>query len=107
MVAMNMNAPCYTIAADTSSKSATLVPQDANAISVIISNAGTTPVFVVSGKGSAPTAVYPASATVPVAGMVILPGVTGTYSKQAGDNFISAIRASGTGDVYLNPAAGE
>ncbi len=108
MVAMNLNTNTYVIAIDNTSKSATLIPQDANTQSLILSNGSTTAVFVVSGKDAAPTAVFPTSATAPLQGKVILPGAIVTMTKRIGDNFISAIQASaGTGNLYISPGAGE
>lgn len=107
MVAMNMNTNTYTLSASTSSSAVTLLDQDANQTSVVAKNTGSVPVFIVSGKTSAPTAVFPTSATVPVQGKVIGAGNTETYTKNATDNFISGITASGTASVYISPGAGE
>lgn len=108
MAVMNVNTNTYVIAIDNTSKSATFTPQDTNQSSMIISNGSTTAVFVVTGKGSAPTAVFPTSATVPLQGKVILPGAIVTLTKNTDHNFISAIQASaGTGNLYISPGAGE
>lgn len=109
MVALNLNTNTYVIGISNLSASATLTPLDANQSSVVLYNGSTTAVFVVSGNAaSAPTAVYPTSATVPLAGKVIGPGVTTTFTKNAGDRFISAIQAtSGTGNLYIAPGTGE
>lgn len=107
MSIMNLNTNTYVIAIDNTSKTATLTPNDANQSSLILSNGSTTAVFVVSGK-TAPTAVFPTSATVPLQGKVILPGAIVTMSKNIGDGFISAIQASaGTGNLYISPGSGE
>lgn len=109
MVAMNLNTNTYVIAIDNTSKSATLIPQDANQTSLILSNGSTTAVFVVTGgDAAAPTAVFPTSATAPLQGKVILPGAIVTMTKNANHKFISAIQAtSGTGNLYISVGAGE
>lgn len=108
MVAMNLNSNCYVIAIDNASKSATLNETDANTNSLVIYNGSTTPVFVVSAKGSAATAVFPTSATVPLKGKVIGPGATQTFTKNPGHNYISAIQAvAGTGSLYIHSGTGE
>lgn len=103
----NLNTNTYVIAIDNTSKSATLIPQDANQTSCILYNGSTNAVFVVSGK-TAPTAVFPTSATVPLQGKVLAPGSIQTFTKNIGDGFISAIQAtSGTGSLYISLGAGE
>ena len=104
---MNLNTNTYVIAIDNTSKSATLTPADTNTNSLVMYNGSTTAVFVVSGF-TAPTAVFPTSATVPLQGKVIGPGVTTTFTKNTTVGFISAIQAtSGTGSLYISPGAGE
>jgi hypothetical protein len=106
-ILMNLNTGTYTIAIDNTNKTATLIPQDINTTSVVLYNASTNPVFVVSGV-TAPTAVFPTSATAPLAGKVIAPGTTTTFTKDAKHGFISAIQlASGTGNLYISVGAGE
>jgi len=104
---MNINTNTYTIAIDATSKSATLTQPDINTNSLVMYNASTNPVFVVSGV-TAPTAVFPTSATVPVQGKVIAPGATVTFTKNPLHGFISAIQASaGVGNLYISPGSGE
>lgn len=104
---MNVNTNTYVIAVDNTSKSATLTSPDINAASLVIYNGSTNPAFVVSGT-SAPTAVFPTSATVPVQGKVIAPGATVLFSKNVRHGFISAIQAtSGTGSLYISVGSGE
>ena len=109
MVAMNLNTNTYVIAIDNTSKSATLIPQDANQTSLILSNGSTTAVFVVTGgDAAAPTAVFPTSATEPLQGKVILPGDTVLFTKRGHHKYISAIQAtSGTGSLYISIGSGE
>lgn len=107
MVAMNMNTNVYVLAGANSSSSVTLLDQDANQTSVIIYNGGTVDVFVVSGKTSAPTAVFPTSGTIPVQGKVIGGGHTETYTKNANDKYISGITLSGSANLYISLGAGE
>lgn len=108
MTAMNLNTNCYTIAIDNTSKSATLTDPDVNLTSLIIYNASTNPVFVVSGISAAPTAVFPTSATAPLGGKVIGPGATVTYTKNPDHKYVSAIQAtSGTGNLYIHVGSGE
>ncbi len=103
----NLNTNTYTIAVDASSKSATLTPTDKAANSLIIYNGSTTAAFVVSGE-TAPTAVFPTSATVPLQGKVIAPGATVSFTKVTTHGFVSAIQASaGTGSLYISVGAGE
>lgn len=106
-VPKNLNAPNYVLSATTSSSSVTLVPQDAIAISVDVYNAGSVPVFLTTGTTSAPTAVFPTSATVPIAGTVVAPGAILTLSKREQHEFISGITASGTASVYITVGTGE
>lgn len=106
MTAMNLNTSTYVLSATTSSSSVTLTNQDSNQSSLIIYNAGSVPVFLVSGV-TAPTAVFPTSATVPINGTVIGPGAIMTMTKNTTDGFISGITASGTASVYICPGAGE
>lgn len=104
---MNLNSNTYTIAIDNTSKSATLIPQDTNCTSLVIYNGSDKAVFVVSGV-TAPTAVFPTSATVPLQGKVIGPGVTTTFSKNQYHGFISAIQAvAGTGSLYIAVGSGQ
>jgi hypothetical protein len=107
MSIMNVNTNTYVIAVDNTNKSATLTPQDTNQSKLIIYNGSTTAAFVVSGK-TAPTAVFPTSATVPLQGKVVGPGAIVTFSKNTDHGFISAIQAtSGTGNLYISPGSGE
>lgn len=107
MVAMNLNTNTYKLSATTSSSSVTLLDQDANQSSIIVSNTGSVSVFLVSGKTSAPTAVFPTSATAPVQGKVIAAGAIVTMTKNTTDNFISGITESGAASVFISPGAGE
>lgn len=103
----NLNTNTYTIAVDASSKSATLTPTDKAANSLIIYNGSTTAAFVVSGE-TAPTAVFPTSATVPLQGKVIAPGATVSFTKVTTHGFVSAIQASaGTGSLYISVGVGD
>lgn len=104
MTAMNINTNTYVIAIDNTSKAATLIPQDALLSNVQIYNDSDKPVFIVSGgAAAAPTAVYPTSATAPLAGKVCGSKAILEYSKNSGDTFISAIQAvSGTGNLYIS-----
>jgi hypothetical protein len=105
MVAMNLNSPSYALAATTSSTSVTLTQSDANQTSLVIYNSGTSAVFLVSGYAPAPTAVIPTSA--PLNGKMIAPGATVTFSKNAGDLYLSGISASGTNTLYISLGSGE
>lgn len=109
MVAMNLNTNTYALASSASSAAITLSPQDANQSSLIVYNSDTTyPVFLVSGTGSAPTAVVPTSATAPLQGKMLGPNTVGTFSKIVGHEFISAISlGAGTGHLYVAVGAGE
>lgn len=108
MSAMNLNTNTYVIAIDNTSKSATLVEPDTNSSSLILYNGSDKSVFVVSGATSAPTAVFPTSATAPLAGKVIGPGATVLYTKPANHKYLAAIQAtSGTGSLYISIGAGE
>lgn len=103
----NVNTNTYVIAINNTSKSATLITPDINTTSMIIYNGSTNPVFVVSGV-TAPTAVFPTSATVPVQGKVIGPGAETTFTKNPTHKYISAIQASaGTGNLYISVGSGK
>ncbi len=103
-----LNTPTYTIAIDNTSKAATLIDKDIPTPNWIITNLSTTAVFVVSGQDSAPTAVFPTSATVPLDGKVIPAGFSVTYGKNPLHKYISAIQSvAGVGNLYISPGAGE
>lgn len=104
---MRLNSNTYTIAVDNTNKTATLTAPDINTTSCVIYNGSTNAAFVVSGE-TAPTAVFPTSATVPIQGKVIAPGATVLFSKGVKHGFISAIQAtSGTGSLYISVGSGE
>ena len=107
MTAMNLNIPTYTLSATTSSSAVTLLDTDVNNSAVNVYNAGSAAVFLVSGATSAPTAVFPTSATAPIAGTVVAPGAIETLSKDTRHKFIAGITASGTASVYIQCGAGE
>lgn len=107
MTAMNLNIPTYTLSATTSTSAVTLLDTDVNNSSVNVCNAGAVPVFLVSGATSAPTAVFPTSATVPINGTVVAAGAIVTLSKNTTHKYISGITASGTASVYIQCGAGE
>lgn len=106
MTAMNINTPTYTLSATSTSSAITFVDQDRNHASVNVYNSGTVAVFIVSGV-TQPTAVFPTSATAPLAGTVIAPGAVETISKNSDHVFISGITATGTASVYIQCGAGE
>ena len=107
MIPMNLNTNTYVIAIDNTSKAATLTPQDTNQSSLVLYNGSDKAVFVVSSESSM-TAVFPTSATVPMAGKVVAPGATVTFTKNIKDKFINAIQASaGTGSLYISVGSGE
>lgn len=104
---MNLNTNTYVIAIDNTNKTATLTAPDINTTSCVIYNGSTNPVFVVSGV-TAPTAVFPTSATVPIQGKVIAPGATVSFTKRSREGFFSAIQGtSGTGNLYISVGSGE
>lgn len=104
---MNLNTNTYELPSSDSSASITLIPQDINCTSLVMYNGGTTPVFVVSGTGAV-TAVAPTSATVPLQGKMLAPGVTTTFTKNPKFETIAAISTStGTGSLYVAVGAGE
>lgn len=107
MTAMNLNIPTYTLSATSSSSAVTLLDTDVNNTAVNVYNAGTVPVCLLSGATSAPTAVFPTSATVPVNGTVIAPGAIETLSKNTTHKYIAGITASGAASVYIQCGAGE
>jgi hypothetical protein len=103
---MNMNAPTRVLSATTTSSNIALTPEQANQSSVIFFNSGSVPVFIVSARATAATAVFPVAGT-PQNGVVVGPGLTATYTKNIGDNFLSCITASGTATVYVQIGSGE
>lgn len=107
MTAMNLNIPTYKLSGTTSSSAVTLLDTDVNNTAVNIYNAGPNDVFLVSGATAAPTAVFPTSATAPLAGTVVAPGEIVTLSKNTTHKFISGITASGTASVYIQCGSGE
>lgn len=107
MTVMDLNSNCYVVAVDNTSKAATLTAADILQTSWVIYNNSTLPVFVVSGV-TQPTAVFPTSASVPVAGKVIGAGMMATFKKSNNHAFISAIQlAAGTGNLYISPGSGD
>ena len=106
MAAININSNTYMKAVTTASVAITLTESDSNLTSIVIYNAGTTPLFAVTGA-SAPTAVFPTSATVPVNGSLIPAGVTLAFTKNPAHANIALIRGSGTGDAFLSVGYGE
>lgn len=107
-MANNLNSPTYTQSVATTSVAVTLKPLDAAQNYVELYNSGATPIFAVSGTGSAPTAVFPTSATVPIDGTVIGAGVRATLEKPAGHEFISFIsNAAGPSLIYASPIPSE
>lgn len=107
MTAMNLNIPTYTLSATSTSSAVTLVETDINNTAVNVFNAGSVPVFLVTGATSAPTAVFPTSASVPINGTVIAAGAIETLSKNTTHKYISGITATGTSTVYIQCGAGE
>jgi hypothetical protein len=106
MSIMNLNANTYEATVGTSSVGFTLTYEDTPSAYIIIHNSGTTPVFVLSGL-TAPTAVFPTSATAPLDGAIIGAGSTQTYYKNLTHGFLAAIRGSGSGDIYITVGSGE
>lgn len=98
-----LNTNTYILTTSTTSSAITLQPLDAAETYIEIANQGTTSVFVVSGTGAAPTAVFPTSATVPVMGSVIIGGRTAVIPKNANHEFVSMVAASGTPQVAVSP----
>jgi Na+/H+ antiporter NhaB len=74
---------------------------------VVIVNNGTNPVFAVAGIGSAPTAVYPTSSSVPLRGKVISGGSTVTYKISPATTHISFIAEAGSNKVAVSYGSGE
>lgn len=104
---MPLNSNTYVIAIDNTSKSATLLATDLVYPSLVIYNGSDKAVFVVTGLTSAPTAVFPTSATVPKVGQVVAPGATVTFGKNPLDQYVAAIQAtSGTGNLYISVGPG-
>lgn len=102
-----INCDCYAIAIDNTSKSATLKTNNPVGSVVKGFNDSTNSVFIVAGP-TAPTAVFPTSATVPVKGHVIGPKTPFDFELCSDDKFISAIQAtSGTGNLYFSVGPGK
>ena len=107
MTPQSLNSNTYTIAVDATSKSATILDNEITVNNVLFYNDSTNAVYVVSGLSSAPTAVFPTSATVPVMGKVIAPKSTQVFTKPDNHKYISAIQASaGTGNLFFSVGAG-
>ena len=106
MELQNINSDTYVIAVDNTSKSATLVADYGPTANVICYNGSDQAVFITSGI-TAPTAVFPTSASVPVKGQIIAPWATMTYELSQGHRAISAIQAvAGTGSLYITAGEG-
>lgn len=104
----DINSAQYVLASLSTASAAVTVEEIYKSISrVIVDNtAGSSPVFVVSGRTS-PTAVFPSSATVASVGSVVGAGTVQTYMKDPNHNFIAAIRQSGTADLYIKLTQGD
>jgi hypothetical protein len=105
---MNVNTNVYVIDIDNSSKNIQLLEDDvATGRSLIIYNDSDEAVFIVTGKDSAPTAVFPTSSNDPKKGKVIGPKNTVLYKRFPEHEYISAIQAtSGTGSLYIHVGEG-
>jgi hypothetical protein len=106
MAVMNMNCTTRVLSATTTSSNIALTPTQANQASVIFYNSGAVPVFIVSARGAAATAVFPTAGT-PQNGVVVGPGLTATYTKNINDDFLSCITLSSTATVYVQIGSGE
>jgi hypothetical protein len=103
-----LNSPQYVLSnLSTTSATVTIEEQFKNVTRVIIDNTmGSTPAFVTGSPISA-AAVFPSSATTSAAGSIVGPGTVQTYFKDPNHGFISAIRQSGTADLYIMLAQGD
>lgn len=108
IVPANLDSPQYVLSSlTTGSASVTVEEIYKNLSRVIIDNTmGTTPVFVM-GSATAISVTFPTSATAASIGAIVGPGTVQTYAKAPGDNFIAAIRQSGTADLYIKLAQGD
>lgn len=100
----NLNTGTYIITPTNSNLTVTLSQAAGLNSKAIIKNDSDKAVFCVAAKDSVPTAVFPTSSSVPIAGKVILPGATETYSLNEGDKYISVIQktSGGVGDMYIS-----
>ena len=105
---MYVNTPTYSLSVSSVSAQITLTDADTAALNqnLILTNEGTAAAFVVTGTTST-TAAFPASATVPVVGTVILPGATCTFKRDDKHKFIAAITRSGTTTLTVKLGTGE
>lgn len=104
---LNDNTYFQTVA--TSSVNVALVTADRQIAQpvAVITNTGSNPVFAVgSSIGSAATAVYPTSSTVPVAGKIIAAGSTASYELAPGTSHISFIAKTGSNEVGVSIGSG-
>lgn len=107
-VPMNLNSNTYVIAIDNTSKKATLTANDYDSPNILAYNGSDKAVFVFISSSSSDSAVFPTSATAPLAGKVIGPGAIMTFGKNPQQAYIYAIQASaGTGNLYLSVGPGE
>ena len=105
---MNLNTKTYALDVTAISASVEISPEDGNQSSLILTNDGTIPVFVVSGITSAPTAVYPTNGAGGLQGTIVMPDNTVTYSKNVNHRFIAAIlKSAGAGVLNIKVGAGE
>lgn len=103
-----LNSPQYVLSnLSTTSATVTIEEQFKNVTRVIVDNTmGSSPVYVTAAATSV-TAVFPSSATVSSPGSIVGPGTVQTYMKDPNHGFISAIRQSGTADLYIMLAQGD
>lgn len=105
----NGNANTYAVNASASSVSVTFTPEDKDEIFGLAYNSSQYPAFMVLGNNVAATAVFPTSATVPVAGTIIPAGGVASFTKTNAHGFVSVICSSADAGkyVYIQVGAGE
>lgn len=103
-----LDSPQYVLSnLSTTSATVTIEEQFKNTTRVIIDNTmGSTPAFV-SSATTAISVTFPSSATVSSPGSIVGPGTVQTYFKDPNHGFISAVRQSGTADLYVMIAQGD
>lgn len=108
MYPQNINTPTYTLSATNASSAVSFTSLDTGIkdAKVIAYNSGTVPVFIVTGV-TQPTAVFPTSATVPLAGKVLAPGSVCTFVREDKHAFLSGITSTGSASVYISIGNGE
>jgi hypothetical protein len=102
----SLNSDLYVVVPSTTRASASLVAGYGADAKVIITNDNSQAVYVTSGV-TEPSPAFPSSASTPVSGKVVLPGMMASFDINQDIRFITLIQSvPGAGNVYINVGPG-